>query len=335
MKKRKSFISTILFIFVLLIAFTFSVVQALPHNTATLSGRHHLVEKTKKIEKETVNTDYAYPVDNEKKYIGVYVDDPDTVNTVYQNSVNTIGWYVDLSQEINCNKKLEQSLDQHLFTAFITLEPTNMSLNEIANGAYDDKFNEFFTKLTENGRSDSEIFVRFAHEMEMRPNYASPWYSWQGWDSDAYIRAWRHVIDLGHKNAPNIKWVWSPNRADAFAQKYYPGDDYVDYVGLTLNNTTDGYSCFEEFYASVGTQESLETYNKPIFISECAEYSEDENLKNQYISSVFDYIKKDSNIVGVVFLDKDISSDRAYKFSDNAEQLNTFISRSREITEKE
>lgn len=335
MKKRKSAWTIILFFFVLLIAFVFSVVQALPHNTATLSGHHHLVENTKEIKKETANTAYTYPIDNEKKYIGVYVDDPDTASSIYQNSINTIGWYVDLSQGINCDKKLEQTLDQHLYSAFITLEPTDMDLNDIANGIYDDKFNDFFTKLTENGRNETEVFVRFAHEMEMRPNYASNWYSWQGWDSDAYIRAWQHVIKLGHKNAPNIKWVWSPNRADAFAQNYYPGDDFVDYVGLTLNNTTDGYSCFEEFYASVGTQESLESYNKPIFISECAEYSEDENYKNDYISSIFDYIEKDNNIVGIVFLDKDITSDRAYKFSDNAEQLNTFVTRSKKITEGE
>lgn len=335
MEKRKGVLSTLLFFFVLLIAFAFSVVQALPHNTTTLSGRHHMVENSKEIEKEPANTEYTYPVDNTKKYIGVYVDDPDTVSSVFQNSINTIGWYVDLSQGINCDKKLSESLDKHKFSAFITLEPTNMGLDDIANGTYDDKFNEFFSKVTENGRNDTELFVRFAHEMEMRPNYASAWYSWQSWDADAYIRAWQHVVSLGHEKAPNIKWVWSPNRADSFSQNYYPGEYYVDYVGLTLNNTTDSYSCFEEFYASVGTQEALETFNKPIFIGECAEYSENETLKNNYISSIFDYVKKDNNIVGIVVLDKDISSDRAYKFSDNAEQLNTFVTRSKEILEGE
>jgi hypothetical protein len=51
-----------------------------------------------------------------------------------------------------------------------------------------------------------------------------------------YVAAWRHVHDLFAAKGVRAFWVWSPN-ADAFAgarggvDQYWPGDDYVDWVG--------------------------------------------------------------------------------------------------------
>ena len=52
----------------------------------------------------------------------------------------------------------------------------------------------------------------------------------------AYVAAWRHVHALFDAAGVRAFWVWSPN-ADAFAgarggvDRYWPGDDYVDWVG--------------------------------------------------------------------------------------------------------
>jgi parallel beta-helix repeat protein len=52
----------------------------------------------------------------------------------------------------------------------------------------------------------------------------------------AYVAAWRHVHDLFAAAGVRAFWVWSPNAA-AFAgarggvDRYWPGDDYVDWVG--------------------------------------------------------------------------------------------------------
>lgn len=333
MKSKLSKIIVSLVLILGTVCFVGVVVRGLPDNINLISGRHKTATHTKKIKKPAKSKDSTYPINNDIKYIGVYAENPDDVTNVYNDSINTVGWYVDLNKNDAYEKKLSKAMDEHLYKAFITLEPSDMDLNDIANGVYDDCFIEFFSKLTSGKRKNTELFVRFAHEMEMRPTYLFPWYSWQSWDADAYIRAWQHVVDLSkEQGATNIKWVWSPNRADDFSKRYYPGDNYVDYVGLSLNNTTDSYDTFESFYASVGTKDALESYNKPIIISECAEHCLDETEKTQYIQSIFDYIEKDSNIVGAVFFDVNVDSERQYKFSDNSEQLNIFTKEAKRLT---
>jgi beta-mannanase len=333
MKKRLNSIIVTLLLVGGFFGFVFVTVTHLPSDLSTLSGRHNKTAVKKTIEKPEVSEDETYPIDTaNKKYVGVYLNNPGDVESVYNNSANTVGWFVDMGTNERYSEKLKEALDDHKYTAFITLEPTDMDLNDIANGVYDEKFSEFFTELSKDGRDDTELFVRFAHEMEMRPTYLQSWYSWQTTDSDAYVRAYQHVVNLGRSIAKNVKWVWSPNRADIFSKSYYPGDDYVDYVGLSMNNTSDAYKTFEDLYVSVGTKESIESYNKPVIICECAESSSDESLKTSYLQSTFDYIKKDDNIVGVIFFDEDVNEERQYKFSDNAEQLSIFRKNARQMT---
>jgi hypothetical protein len=78
----------------------------------------------------------------------------------------------------------------------------------------------------------SEVLIRFGHEMN------GNWYGWSG-NPTAYVEAWRHVVSVFRQvGASNVKWVWSPNVDNGsypFAA-YFPGDSWVDYVGL------DGYN---------------------------------------------------------------------------------------------
>nr|WP_051764124.1 hypothetical protein [Streptococcus gallolyticus] len=156
----------------------------------------------------------------QKKYYGVYINDPRELD-VFENSTSLLGWFD--SFEKSSDEKLSICLDQHKYRAFITLEPKGMDLQSIANGIYDSQIIAYLQKLSSGDRVKSNLFVRFAHEMEMRPTYANSWYSWQGYDSDVYVDAWRHVVTLSRTYAPNILWVWSPNRADLFSYSYYPG----------------------------------------------------------------------------------------------------------------
>jgi parallel beta-helix repeat protein len=72
----------------------------------------------------------------------------------------------------------------------------------------------------------------------------------------AYVAAWRHVHDLFAAQEVRAFWVWSPN-ADAFAgarggvDQYWPGDDYVDWVGAAGFNwgDCDGQSSWRDFGA--------------------------------------------------------------------------------------
>jgi Glycosyl hydrolase family 26 len=105
-----------------------------------------------------------------------------------------------------------------------------ISLQSVANGSYD----SYLRKAAEAAKAMpfNEILIRFAHEMN------GDWYGWSG-NPTAYVEAWRHVVSVFRSvGTTNVKFVWSPNVDNGsypFAS-YFPGDSYVDYVGL------DGYN---------------------------------------------------------------------------------------------
>ncbi len=70
------------------------------------------------------------------------------------------------------------------------------------------------------------MFIRFANEM----NESSI-----GLDPDKYIRVFRTVADIAH-GFPNLAVVWSPMDIGSLDRPFgyfYPGDEYVDWVGLS------------------------------------------------------------------------------------------------------
>ena len=67
----------------------------------------------------------------------------------------------------------------------------------------------------------------------------------------SYVAAWRHVHALFAAQGVSASWVWSPP-AEAFAgsvDPYWPGDDYVDWIGADGFNANgcDGRSGWRDF----------------------------------------------------------------------------------------
>jgi len=72
------------------------------------------------------------------------------------------------------------------------------------------------------------VFLRFAGEMN------GNWTSWSR-DSAAYRRAFRLVHAVVNRNASNVALVWAPGAVPTYnLDLYYPGDDVVDWVGISL-----------------------------------------------------------------------------------------------------
>ncbi|MBD0379097.1 stalk domain-containing protein [Paenibacillus sedimenti] len=72
------------------------------------------------------------------------------------------------------------------------------------------------------------IFLRFAGEMN------GAWVKWHG-NPSQYIEKFRMLHDVFAAEAPNIAMVWSPGDVPANdIDPYYPGDAYVDWVGVSL-----------------------------------------------------------------------------------------------------
>lgn len=118
------------------------------------------------------------------------------------------------------------------------------------------------------GTLQSPISLRWGHEMD----YDEGQFIWAGWEAEDYIEAFRRMIDICREEAPNINVVWSPLGLENAAE-YYPGDDYVDIVGLSIFGlepweveTQGGAKTFEgllnERYARVAG------FGKPILVAE-------------------------------------------------------------------
>ncbi|WP_422449183.1 glycoside hydrolase family 26 protein [Thermoanaerobacterium sp. DL9XJH110] len=100
--------------------------------------------------------------------------------------------------------------------------------NQGLDGVKDDEYLRGFARAA--ARTGVPIFLRYASEM----NGAWPRYTG---DPEKYIQKWRLVHDVMEEEAPNVMMVWT---VFTFPQKtiplYYPGDEYVDWVGVNIYN---------------------------------------------------------------------------------------------------
>ena len=171
--------------------------------------------------------------------------DPAVMNAVYaQNSVPFIAW------EPECWSCTDQSA---------------YSLDKIAAGAFDSYIRSFANSLKGYGKT---VFLRFGSEMNgcWRPYGCQP---------STYVAAWRHVHDLFvATGATNVKWVWCPNidwDGKHPLAPYYPGDAYVDWLGLDgYNQTWNGWSSFVQIFKSSIAELNAINAGYPIAIGETA-----------------------------------------------------------------
>lgn len=108
-----------------------------------------------------------------------------------------------------------------------------------------------------------------------------------------YRQAWKRIVDIFRsEGATNAVWVWSPNAGDVPAQSwnhwtnYYPGDAYVDWVGIDGYNWTS--TSFEAIFTPVYRDYAG---RKPIMIAETSSSNGDPNRKAQWITAARDGIK--------------------------------------------
>lgn len=118
----------------------------------------------------------------------------------------------------------------------ITIEPWSWAKNRrirpddlyanITNGNYNATINKICGIIS---NYTSKTTVRWAQEMEDPIGR----FSWQYWSPDEYKKAYRHFVEQCRSAAPNAKFMWSPKGLEHLAD-YYPGDDVVDIVGLSV-----------------------------------------------------------------------------------------------------
>lgn len=176
------------------------------------------------------------------------------------------------------------------------------SLQRVKSGFYDRQFASWADNMRKFGKP---IMLRFAHEMN------GPWYPWgatvNGNTPADYIGAWRHVHDLFVKHrATNVVWVWSPNVVNRIGhiplKSFYPGDKYVDMLGLVgyYKSSSD---TFDSIFSS-SLSEIARFSSKPLILSETgvSRYIKDPKAK---IKDLFSGIMAHPQIVGIYWFQDD------------------------------
>ncbi len=87
--------------------------------------------------------------------------------------------------------------------------------------------NYLYNKIDEIASWGCDVLLIFGKEMNIDDNFNYP---------ELFIEAFRFVADYAHTKE-NIAMVWAPNDTgglDTTFKEYYPGDEYVDWIGCSL-----------------------------------------------------------------------------------------------------
>ena len=149
------------------------------------------------------------------------------------------------------------------------------------------------------------VLLRFAQEMN---GVVYPWAEKMNTNRPGeYRRAWRRVHDIfTAEGATNVLWVWSPVTG-VIEPDQYPGDDYVDIVGLSgFNGGTvlpwGGWRSFADaFNVPLQTVHRLAP-DKPVQISEVAT-ADRGGSKTLWIKEMFDYLEANPWVRSVLWFD--------------------------------
>lgn len=215
-------------------------------------------------------------------------------------------------------------------------------------GAYDDYLRQYARDIVATGLP---LGIRLNHEMN------GVWYPWSETDGQGqsingnrvgdYVKMWQHVHDIFAEEGANdlVIWIWSPNiinnlpsrnKSSEFLDGLYPGDAYVDWVGLSgylrpaykpENNFTFDYT----FTRSL--DELRRITRKPIFLAEVGA-SETGGHKAKWVSSFFEGLAepKNNDIIGFAWFNLAVTTyvegERAtndWRVDSRADSLAAFI----------
>src|SRR5215467_1102165 len=125
----------------------------------------------------------------------------------------------------------------------------------------------------------SDVMLRWGHEMDLANNR----YPWSAWAPLQYVEAYRHFVDTCRAVARSMHFMWSP-RGERGLREYYPGDTYVDSIGLTVF----GFQQYEEklYGRALSLAERLgpsydlvADYAKDLYIAEFGCHGDNEYLR--------------------------------------------------------
>jgi beta-mannanase len=202
-------------------------------------------------------------------------------------------------------------------TALSVSDPNQIHLQDIINGSWDSYIRARGAEFAAVG---APIMVRWGHE------FNGNWYPWGIVNNNSnpalYVSAYRHVHDLVvAAGATNVQWVWCFGNGSVPVASFndpaqsYPGDAYVDWVGIDGYNWGFGpswdpsgnhWTTFESMFASAYATARAIAPRRPVMIGEVGS-SEDGGNKAQWINDMSTALQSGRypDLKMVVYFDQD------------------------------
>ena len=239
------------------------------------------------------------------KYLGLEVNGaPDSLAPVIPvgasigRNPNLLGQYVTWNSPFDARAAANSVSYGALY--FISWEPYNTTVQAIADGASDAYISRFARAVRSFGEP---VALSFGHEMN------GNWYPWatNGTTAAEFVAAWRHIHDLfTQAGAGNVIWVWDPNIINPMPnvqlRPYWPGDAYVNWVGLTGYFATTGPHTFAGLYGPTMTEISSFT-SEPFIIAETS--VETGPSETASVGNLIGGVKEHSNVLGLIWFNYD------------------------------
>lgn len=189
----------------------------------------------------------------------------------------------------------------------------DVTTREIASGKYDDYIRSYARDVKAYGQP---LFVRL-----ICGEFNGNWWKWcspranPALTTKDFVDAWRRVVDIFRaERVTNVAWVWTPADfppanpgladRDPDWQAYYPGDQYVDWIG------SDTYD-----YAQVGEIEPIYQFGvehaKPFLLAEFGIRWQGTSLTArqhlEWLNQMFDYFESHPKIKAILYFNYNIS----------------------------
>ena len=186
----------------------------------------------------------------------------------------------------------------------IRWEPFKATMADIAAGKQDTYITTFATAVRQ---LNLPIALTIAHEMN------GHWYPWgtQTTKAKDFVAAWRHIHDLFTEvDATNVIWTWTPNVINPVPRvklaPLYPGDAYVDWIGIDGYFTHKGEQTFADLFQP--TVEQVQDFTKkPFLIVETG--AEPGSMRTRAVNDLFAAVAKAPEVIGFVYFNQKGSAD--------------------------